>query len=170
MILVDFISIDRFESQRNKLKLMVQTIEKELSHPGAKAFLHSAVLDSEQKFKVNNLKTVAGGGVNATLLDDEDHVHECVVSELSIMPEVIQSVFNKKLFEITLDAKKYVFVTVNEEAAAIAILDEQLRSSTEEVIENLQSLGLEIQILTGDSTPKWENIAGVKIESRLTSE
>ncbi len=170
LTLVDFISTDRFESQRNKLKLMVQTIEQELSHPVAKAFQQCAVLDNETKFKVTNLKIVAGSGVNATLLDNEDSVHECVVGELSIMPKVAQSVFNKKLLEITRDAKKYVFVTVNEEAAAIAILDEQLRSSTEEVIENLHSLGLETHILTGDSAPKWENIAGVKIESGLTPE
>jgi P-type E1-E2 ATPase len=147
---------------------MVQTIENELSHPVAKAFQHSVILGSETKFKVTKLKIVAGGGVHAMLLDNEEIVHECTVGELSIMPEVTQSVFNEKLLEITRNAKKYVFVTVNEEAAAIAVLDEQLRPSTEEVIEDLHALGLETHILTGDSSPKWENIAGVKIESGLT--
>jgi heavy metal translocating P-type ATPase len=168
LTLVDFISTDRFKSQRNWLKLMVQTIENELSHPVAKAFQHSVILGSETKFKVTKLKIVAGGGVHAMLLDNEEIVHECTVGELSIMPEVTQSVFNEKLLEITRNAKKYVFVTVNEEAAAIAVLDEQLRPSTEEVIEDLHALGLETHILTGDSSPKWENIAGVKIESGLT--
>ena len=73
--------------------------------------------------ETTNLKIIAGSGVKATLLDNEDSVHECVVGDLSIMPKVAQSVFNKKLLEIPRDAKKYVFLTVNEDPAAIAILD-----------------------------------------------
>lgn len=168
LTLVDFISMETFERRRNEVKLMIQTVEKELKHPVARALQDIIRLESETIFKVTNLNLLAGGGVNAALMTNGGIVYECTVGELSIMSPGSQSVFRKQLLKITQDAKKFVFATVNGEAAAIIILDEQLRASTEEVIENLHYLGLETHILTGDSSPKWENIAGVKVESGLT--
>ena len=168
LTLVDFVTTKSFELQRNEVKLMVQTVEKELSHPVAKAFQHLEPVDIGINFKVKDLKIVAGEGVNAVLLDNRGIGCECAIGELSFMPSDAQSAFKTQLPDITQDAKKYIFVAVNGEAAAIAILNERLRASTEEVIGRLRSLGLDTCILTGDGAPSWKHIAGVKIESGLT--
>ncbi len=62
----------------------------------------------------------------------------------------------------------HLWVSINKDPAARFTLAETLRAGAEGALHDLKSLGVAIDILSGDPAPGWTDIAGVSIASGLT--
>ena len=165
LTLAEFHVLDGFDEAQ--LRALVQAAEQPIHHPVAEPLKDlGADASTLASLRVTASRIVPGKGLAATVQVPHGGEHELRIGSLELMVPELRPAFEEVLGR-TATAKRVVTVACDGRAAALITLEEKLRDDTEQVIDQLKALGVELAILTGDPQPRWQELAGVKVESAM---
>ena len=145
-------------------KDILLSIEKQSEHPLAEAIVHKLSDNEKQQSVVSNFESITGKGVKA-LSGDKQYLAGSIKwlreeNKLAASPEIEKSISTFKS-----QAKTVIGFANNKEILAIVAITDKIKDSSKAAISELQNLGIDIYMLTGDdeSTAKViANEAGLK--------
>ena len=116
-------------------------------HPLAQAILEAAEEEGLDLLPVSHFKAVIGRGLSAQV-----EGRQLLVGNESLMKEksIDSSAFQEQLLELSQDGKTAMFVAVDGQLAGILAVADEMKSSSLLAVQELQSMGLEVIMLTGD--------------------
>lgn len=133
----------------NELLSLAAAVEKNSEHPLALAIVQGAEERGLQVQKVEDFRSITGGGVfgvvaNKKVLVGKSHL----LQENNIQGVDELQAQAKEAQEL---AQTAIFVAVDGQAAGIIVVADPIKPSTPQAIEDLHRLGLKVIMLTGDN-------------------
>ncbi len=153
---------------RAEVLAAVRAAEQANSHPIARALAEVKLPEGAQPLAALSARQVAGKGVEALLERPGGGQVAVQVGTLDLMPESARAGFERIQTNGNGAAKSRVYISMDEQTAGVALLEETLRTGTENNFDELKELGVECRILTGDPNPAWDAIGSVKLMSGLS--
>ena len=149
--LTDCIAIESALSEEQLLQLAA-TVESGTRHPLGIAVQQAAAQRHLELLKANNFRTEAGFGIAADVRLSSDQQAHCLIGNIAWMEKHGANTFRtgegQRLSE---SGKTVVFVAVDQQLVGVLGIADTLREDAAETVKNLQSLGLSVHILSGDS-------------------
>jgi len=130
---------------------LAAAVEQGSEHPLAKAILiaasENALLD-DKPLTVESFAATSGGGVVAIV--DGDKIMLGNLSFLRQNNVKVEVLWQKRAETMAKQAKTPVFLARNQQVIAILAIADPIKTDAKQAIQKLQSLGLNVQMLTGD--------------------
>ena len=132
---------------RSDLLQLIASGEQHSEHPLAQAILAAAEEEGLDLLPVSHFEAIVGRGLAAQV--EGKHL---LVGNESLMKEknIDSSVFQEQLLELSQERKTAMFVAVDGQLAGILAVADEMKSSSLKAVQELQSMGLEVIMLTGD--------------------
>ena len=143
--LTDLLPLAAFN--RSDLLQLIASAEQHSEHPLAQAILEAAEEEGLDLLPVSHFEAIVGRGLAAQV--EGRHL---LVGNESLMKEknIDSSVFQEQLLELSQEGKTAMFVAVDGQLAGILAVADEMKSSSLKAVQELQSMGLEVIMLTGD--------------------
>lgn len=143
--LTDLLPLSAFD--RSDLLRLVASAEQHSEHPLAQAILAAAEEEGLDLLPVSHFEAIVGRGLLAQVED-----RQLLVGNESLMKEknIDSSAFQGQLLELSQEGKTAMFVAVDGQLAAILAVADEMKSSSLSAVKELQFMGLEVIMLTGD--------------------
>lgn len=143
--LTDLLPLSAFD--RSDLLRLVASAEQHSEHPLAQAILAAAEEEGLDLLPVSHFEAIVGRGLLAQVED-----RQLLVGNESLMKEknIDSSAFQEQLLELSQEGKTAMFVAVDGQLAGILAVADEMKSSSLKAVQELQSMGLEVIMLTGD--------------------
>lgn len=143
--LTDLLPLGAFN--RSDLLQLIASAEQHSEHPLAQAILEAAQQEELDLLPVSYFEAIVGRGLSAQV--EGKHL---LVGNESLMKEknIDSSVFQEQLLELSQEGKTAMFVAVDGWLAGILAVADEMKSSSLSAVQKLQSMGLEVIMLTGD--------------------
>jgi len=143
--LTDLLPLSDFN--RSDLLRLIASAEQHSEHPLAQAILEAAEEEGLDLLPVSHFEAIVGRGLAAQV--EGKHL---LVGNESLMKEknIDSSVFQEQLLELSQEGKTAMFVAVDGQLAGILAVADEMKSSSLSAVQELQSMGLEVIMLTGD--------------------
>ena len=143
--LTDLLPLSAFN--RSDLLRLIASAEQHSEHPLAQAILEAAKEEGLDLLPVSHFEAVIGRGLSAQV--EGRHL---LVGNESLMKEkhIDSSVFQEQLLELSQEGKTAMFVAIDGQLAGILAVADEMKSSSLSAVQELQSMGLEVIMLTGD--------------------
>ena len=143
--LTDLLPLGAFN--RSDLLQLIASAEQHSEHPLAQAILEAAQQEELDLLPVSYFEAIVGRGLSAQV--EGKHL---LVGNESLMKEknIDSSVFQEQLLELSQEGKTAMFVAVDGQLAGILAVADEMKSSSLKAVQELQSTGLEVIMLTGD--------------------
>lgn len=151
---------DKWQENRDLLMQAIFAIESKSKHPVANSLLHYLSGDIDV-IPVQDLKHFPGKGIGGSVGG-----LQLRIGELSLL----KSPDSKELPKVHNNLGKQIYVYVGDEVAAIFVLQEILRAGVEETWALFDSLGIEVEVLTGDPDSQLEFPKSVPIQQDMSAE
>ena len=143
--LTDLLPLSDFN--RSDLLRLIASAEQHSEHPLAQAILEAAEEEGLDLLPISRFEAVVGRGLSAQIEDRQ----LLVGNELLMKEENIDSsAFQKQLLELSQEGKTAMFVAIDGQLAGILAVADEMKSSSLTAVQELQSMGLEVIMLTGD--------------------
>jgi P-type E1-E2 ATPase len=149
-----------FREREAWLKTTVAAIEEGLAHPIAAALREECNVIRYKPVVVTERRIEPGQGVVAQVTDESVQPVELRVGERELVGCQVPSANQREAKEI--------FVSVGGRLAATVELAETWREGLDEALRELQALGVETEILTGDTSAAPSRFAGATLRTGLT--
>ena len=149
-----------FREREAWLKTTVAAIEEGLAHPIAAALREECNVIRYKPVAVTERRIEPGQGVVAQVTDESVQPVELRVGERELVGCQVPSANRREAKEI--------FVSVGGRLAATVELAETWREGLDEALRELQALGVETEILTGDTSAAPSRFAGATLRTGLT--
>lgn len=132
---------------RSDLLQLIASAEQHSEHPLAQAILEAAEEEELGLLPVSHFEAIVGRGLSAQV--EGKHL---LVGNESLMKEehIDSSAFQGQLLELSQEGKTAMFVSVDGQLAGILAVADEMKSSSLSAVQELQSMGLEVIVLTGD--------------------
>jgi len=132
---------------RSDLLQLIASAEQHSEHPLAQAILEAAEEEEFGLLPVSHFEAIVGRGLSAQVED-----RRLLVGNESLMKEkhIDSSAFQEQLLELSQEGKTAMFVAVDRQLAGILAVADEMKSSSLKAVQELQSMGLEVIMLTGD--------------------
>ena len=132
---------------RSDLLRLIASAEQHSEHPLAQAILEAAEEEEIDLLPVSHFEAIVGRGLSAQVED-----RRLLVGNESLMKEkhIDSSAFQEQLLELSQEGKTAMFVAVDGQLAGILAVADEMKSSSLKAVQELQSMGLEVIMLTGD--------------------
>ena len=132
---------------RSDLLQLIASAEQHSEHPLAQAILEAAEEEGLDLLPVIHFEAIVGRGLSAQV--EGKHL---LVGNESLMKEehIDSSAFQEQLLELSQEGKTAMFVAIDGQLAAILAVADEMKSSSLSAVQELQSMGLEVIMLTGD--------------------
>ena len=132
---------------RSDLLQLLASAEQHSEHPLAQAILAAAEEEGLDLLPVSHFEAIVGRGLSARVED-----RQLLVGNESLMKEkhIDSSAFQEQLLELSQEGKTAMFVAVDGQLAGILAVADEMKSSSLKAVQELQSMGLEVIMLTGD--------------------
>ena len=132
---------------RSDLLQLIASAEQHSEHPLAQAILEAAEEEELGLLPVSHFEAIVGRGLSAQVED-----RRLLVGNESLMKEkhIDSSAFQEQLLELSQEGKTAMFVAIDGQLAAILAVADEMKSSSLSAVQELQSMGLEVIMLTGD--------------------
>lgn len=165
--LVAFVVSGNMKEQEDRIKEMVSSTETTIDHPIARVL--ATIFEGETNhFKVLHSRVIPGQGIEAQLIEiGRNDIIQLHLGEKHLMPKCESNLWDPMQTHLS---KKAIYVSINDEPAAIAFLDEQMRSGVSRTLRELKELGIKGIILTGDNSGRYQEIEGVEVIAGLNPE
>ena len=126
---------------------LIASAEQHSEHPLAQAILEAAEEEGLDLLPVSHFKAVIGRGLSAQV-----EGRQLLVGNESLMKEksIDSSAFQEQLLELSQDGKTAMFVAIDGQLTGILAVADEMKSSSLKAVQELQSMGLEVIMLTGD--------------------
>ena len=143
--LTDLLPLSDFN--RSDLLRLIASAEQHSEHPLAQAILEAAKEEGLDLLPVSHFEAVIGRGLSAQI-----EGRQLLVGNESLMKDknIDSSVFQEQLLELSQEGKTAMFVAVDGQLAGILAVADEMKSSSLKAVQELQSMGLEVIMLTGD--------------------
>ena len=143
--LTDLLPLGAFN--RSDLLQLIASAEQHSEHPLAQAILEAAQQEELDLLPVSYFEAIVGRGLSAQV--EGKHL---LVGNESLMKEehIDSSAFQGQLLELSQEGKTAMFVAVDGQQAGILAVADEMKSSSLSAVQELQSMGLEVIMLTGD--------------------
>ena len=143
--LTDLLPLSDFN--RSDLLQLIASAEQHSEHPLAQAILEAAKEEGLDLLPVSHFEAVIGRGLSAQI-----EGRQLLVGNESLMKDknIDSSVFQEQLLELSQEGKTAMFVAVDGQLAGILAVADEMKSSSLKAVQELQSMGLEVIMLTGD--------------------
>ena len=143
--LTDLLPLSDFN--RSDLLQLIASAEQHSEHPLAQAILEAAQQEELDLLPVSHFEAMVGRGLSAQV-----EGKQLLVGNESLMKEknIDSSVFQEQLLELSQEGKTAMFVAVDGQLAGILAVADEMKSSSLKAVQELQSMGLEVIMLTGD--------------------
>ena len=132
---------------RSDLLQLIASAELHSEHPLAQAILAAAEEEGLDLLPVSHFEAIVGRGLLAQV-----EGRQLLVGNESLMKEkhIDSSAFQEQLLELSQEGKTAMFVAVDGQLAGILAVADEMKSSSLKAVQELQSMGLEVIMLTGD--------------------
>ena len=132
---------------RSDLLRLIASAEQHSEHPLAQAILAAAEEEGLDLLPVSHFEAIIGRGLAAQVED-----RQLLVGNESLMKEkhIDSSAFQAQLLQLSQEGKTAMFVAIDGQLAGILAVADEMKSSSLSAVQELQSLGLEVIMLTGD--------------------
>lgn len=132
---------------RSDLLQLIASAEQHSEHPLAQAILEAAEEEELDLLPVIHFEAIVGRGLAAQVED-----RQLLVGNESLMKEknIDSSAFQEQLLELSQEGKTAMFVAIDGQLAGILAVADEMKSSSLSAVQELQSMGLEVIMLTGD--------------------
>ncbi len=147
-VLTNFVWTVSAEEQK-ELEQLLFSIESQSEHPLAEAVRNSLKPQSEQRFVFDKFESITGKGIKATfnqtiylvgnenlLEDNEVNINEAILNQIKIWKE---------------EAKTVICFARDKELLAVLAISDKVKATSAEAVTDLQNLGIEVYMLTGDN-------------------
>ena len=143
--LTDLLPLSDFN--RSDLLRLIASAEQHSEHPLAQAILEAAKEEGLDLLPVSHFEAIVGRGLAAQV--EGRHL---LVGNESLMKEkhIDSSAFQEQLLELSQEGKTAMFVAIDGQLAGILAVADEMKSSSLKAVQELQSMGLEVIMLTGD--------------------
>ena len=143
--LTDLLPLGAFN--RSDLLQLIASAEQHSEHPLAQAILEAAEEEGLDLLPVSHFEAIVGRGLSAQV-----EGRQLLVGNESLMKEknIDSSAFQEQLLELSQEGKTAMFVAVDGQLAGILAVADEMKSSSLKAVQELQSMGLEVIMLTGD--------------------
>ncbi len=141
--------------------------EKNSEHPLAQAIVRRAIQEDIQLKESQEFQSISGFGIETkidgkdVILGNPDFLKDKNISTADLI---------SKSRELSLDGKTPVFLSVAGNAVAIIAIADTLKENSQDAVDQLQKLGLEVIMLTGDNSKTADAIAAKVGIKRVLSE
>ncbi|MFK8302912.1 heavy metal translocating P-type ATPase [Capnocytophaga stomatis] len=133
----------------NQLLSIVYSLNKNSEHPLAKATNDYAKQNNVISFEIEHFKAISGKGVSGTFGQKKYYFgNDKLIADVGIL---IPISINKQVKQEQQKGKTVSFLVENKEIIAAVVISDPIKTTTKEALRNLQSLGIEIVMLTGDN-------------------
>ena len=132
---------------RPDLLRLIASAEQHSEHPLAQAILEAAKEEGLDLLPVSHFEAMVGRGLSAQV--EGRHL---LVGNESLMKEkhIDSSAFQAQLLQLSQEGKTAMFVAIDGQLAGILAVADEMKSSSLKAVQELQSMGLEVIMLTGD--------------------
>ena len=143
--LTDLLPLGAFN--RSDLLRLIASAEQHSEHPLAQAILEAAEEEELDLLPVSHFEAIVGRGLSAQV--EGKHL---LVGNESLMKEknIDSSAFQEQLLELSKEGKTAMFVAIDGQLTGILAVADEMKSSSLKAVQELQSMGLEVTMLTGD--------------------
>ena len=143
--LTDLLPLGAFN--RSDLLRLIASAEQHSEHPLAQAILEAAKEEGLDLLPVSHFEAIVGRGLAAQV----EGKHLLVGNEFLMKEKNIDSsAFQEQLLELSQEGKTAMFVAIDGQLAGILAVADEMKSSSLSAVQELQSMGLEVIMLTGD--------------------
>ena len=132
---------------RPDLLRLIASAEQHSEHPLAQAILEAAEKEGLDLLPVSQFEAMVGRGLSAQVEDKQ-----LLIGNERLMKEknIDRSAFQEQLLELSQEGKTAMFVAIDGQLAGILAVADEMKSSSLKAVQELQSIGLEVIMLTGD--------------------
>lgn len=132
---------------RPDLLRLIASAEQHSEHPLAQAILEAAKEEGLDLLPVSHFEAMVGRGLSAQVEDKR-----LLIGNESLMKEknIDSSAFQEQLLELSHEGKTAMFVAIDGQLVGILAVADEMKSSSLKAVQELQSMGLEVIMLTGD--------------------
>ena len=132
---------------RPNLLRLIASAEQHSEHPLAQAILEAAKEEGLDLLPVSHFEAMVGRGLSAQVEDKR-----LLIGNERLMKEnnIDSSAFQEQLLELSQEGKTAMFVAIDGQLAGILAVADEMKSSSLKAVQELQSMGLEVIMLTGD--------------------
>ena len=132
---------------RPDLLRLIASAEQHSEHPLAQAILEAAKEEGLDLLPVSHFEAMVGRGLSAQVEDKR-----LLIGNERLMKEnnIDSSAFQEQLLELSQKGKTAMFVAIDGQLVGILAVADEMKSSSLKAVQELQSMGLEVIMLTGD--------------------
>lgn len=132
---------------RPDLLRLIASAEQHSEHPLAQAILEAAKEEGLDLLPASHFEAMVGRGLSAQVEDKR-----LLIGNESLMKEknIDSSAFQEQLLELSHEGKTAMFVAIDGQLVGILAVADEMKSSSLKAVQELQSMGLEVIMLTGD--------------------
>ena len=132
---------------RSDLLQLIASAEQHSEHPLAQAILAAAEEEGLDLLPVSHFEAMVGRGLSAQVEDKR-----LLIGNERLMKEnnIDSSAFQEQLLELSQKGKTAMFVAIDGQLVGILAVADEMKSSSLKAVQELQSMGLEVIMLTGD--------------------
>ena len=143
--LTDLLPLSDFN--RSDLLQLIASAEQHSEHPLAQAILEAAEEEELDILPVSHFEAIVGRGLSAQV-----EGRQLLVGNESLMKDknIDSSAFQEQLLELSQEGKTAMFVAIDGQLTGILAVADEMKSSSLSAVQELQSMGLEVIMLTGD--------------------
>jgi P-type Cu2+ transporter len=137
------------------LKKVLNTIEKKSEHPLAVAVVH--FLGLNETLPVSKYESITGKGVKAVIENETYFIgNKRLMDENNISSE---EKMNVKAKELSQQSKTVIWFSDSKNVKAVFAIADKIKETSREAIHDMQQMGIEVYMLTGDNNATAKAIA-----------
>jgi len=154
--LTDIVLSDQSIVKDDELLRLASSVEKVSEHPLAQAIVEGAQARKLELAEVKDFEAIPGHGVSA-----EVEGKSILIGNLKLMnrEKIALGSLDEKSKSIADDGKTPMFIALDGKAAGIIAVADTVKEDSAEAIKALQSMGIEVVMITGDNRRTAEAIA-----------
>ena len=154
--LTDTVISEQSSVTSDELLRLAASVEKVSEHPLAQAIVEGAQARNLELAEVKDFEAIPGHGVSAKV--EDKHL---LIGNLKLMnrENIALGSLEEKSKSLADDGKTPMFIALDGKAAGIVAVADTVKDDSAEAIKTLQSLGIEVVMITGDNRRTAEAIA-----------
>lgn len=155
-VLTDIESFDDNSFSNEELLKLAASAERNSEHPLGAAIVQAAEARALKLSAVSNFKAISGFGIEANV-----DGHQLLLGNSKLLRErkITFNNFDEQAKRLASEGKTAMFVVVNHRLAGIIAVADEVKPDSKEAIRVLQSMGLEVLMITGDNRATAEAVA-----------
>lgn len=124
---------------------ILASLEKKSEHPIAHAIVHYAEEKQISLYDVSHFEGIQGKGIKGTVRGTE-----YIAGNVMLMKELGVSFDDSKIEQFTAQGKTPVILATNEQVLGFVMVADEIKPESKQAVANLQNLGINVVMLTGD--------------------